>query len=544
MKAEKQAHKQLHFSIPLKLVLIFFLFLIPIYLLLLISAGAYMRSLEKQATSNAQSLLDLNLSDLDAEIKRIDRYFYDLQENDVNYQYLPRWSGSDRDWIAVYNVNRELYRQIKLSSYSCSYFLYLEAEDYLLFLNQALASSETQKLQEGLKASCSLSENTRWSIQEINGSPYLFHTIGYYDVYLGALIDLQPIMDTLKDQIGFPSTTITIQTINPKKTKENTSVSAEIYNTRKYLHIQLDRNELRRNMPYVSRVILVLGCILIILLPAILIFTFIQMLVRPLKKLEDGIRRFGLGDADYRIPPIKASEEFVQLNRSFNTMADEIQTLKIKSYEEQLEQERMLLQNLLLQIRPHFLLNFLNQIFSMAELEDYDGIKKNSLYLSNFFRYLFRSERIATFKSELELVDDYLDLMNERFLDCFYVERNIDPTLLKYRIPPLIVQNFVENIFKYAVSEGSFIRIGLSLQREGDYVVMTISDDGPGMDEKTLQLIRDAKPVKKADGTHIGIFNSSYRLKKLCGEDCILDIQSVFTEGTTVKIMLPIGKEK
>ncbi len=202
-----------------------------------------------------------------------------------------------------------------------------------------------------------------------------------------------------------------------------------------------------------------------------------------------------------------------------------------------------MLQNLLLQIRPHFLLNFFNQIYSMAELEDYTGIKKSSRYLTKFFRHLFRSERIATFRSELALVDDYLELMDERFLDCFGVERDIDESLLEYRIPPLIVQNFVENIFKYAVSEGNYIQIGLSLRKEDSYVVMTIADDGPGMEEEILEKIREEKPIEKEDGTHIGIFNSAYRLKRLCGEDCRLDVRSVLTEGTTVRIMLPLAAE-
>ena len=159
--------------------------------------------------------------------------------------------------------------------------------------------------------------------------------------------------------------------------------------------------------------------------------------------------------------------------------------------------------------------------------------------MSRFFRYLFRSDRIATLRSEFSLVDAYLELMEERFTDCFTVTRDIDEDLLETRVPPLIVQNFVENIFKYAISDSNLVDITLKLKPENGYCVITIADDGPGMEEDVLEKIRAFKPIEKADGTHIGIYNSLYRLRKLCGEDCLLDVQSVLTEGTTIRIMLP-----
>ena len=113
----------------------------------------------------------------------------------------------------------------------------------------------------------------------------------------------------------------------------------------------------------------------------------------------------------------------------------------------------------------------------------------------------------------------------------------VDDAVKKY-IADIVI--LMKTIFKYAVSDGNLIEICLSLKQENGYVVMTISDDGPGMEEEILQRIRDSKPIEKDDGTHIGIYNSLYRLKKLCGEDCILDVQSVLTEGTTVRIMLPL----
>ncbi len=525
-------------TIPVKIVLIFTALLVPIYALLLISAGAYLKSIEEQALQNTQSILDINLAQLESEISRIDSFYYNLLENDTAFQRLRRWSGSDDDKLALFRVNQTLRLQNPMISAPSSFCLYLEEADQLLFHDNTHAPVEVIELRQKIERSWFVSRNINWEVGTVDGRPFLFHTIGDDGVYVGAMIDLNRIMSNMQKEIPYEHVTVSLVT-DPGMPKEP-CVLSEVHRTKHFIRIDLDRREIRESMPVVSRIILIVGLFLVIVLPILLILVFMRMIVLPIRRIEEGMFRLASGEQDYRIPELQASREFVGMRNSFNNMASEIQTLKIQQYEEALEREQMMLQNLLLQIRPHFLLNFFNQIFSMAELEDYEGIKKSSLYLSRFFRHLFRSDRITTYKSELELTDAYLELMEERFTDCFTVTRDYDEKLMEYRIPPLIVQNFVENIFKYAVSDGNLVDIRLSLQKEEGYVVMTIADDGPGMDEKTLQMIRESKPIEKADGTHIGIYNSQYRLKKLCGNGCRLEVQSVLTEGTTVKILIPV----
>ena len=48
-------------------------------------------------------------------------------------------------------------------------------------------------------------------------------------------------------------------------------------------------------------------------------------------------------------------------------MADRIQDLKIEVYEKELDRKQMELSNLQLQIRPHFLLNTFNLIYTLAQ---------------------------------------------------------------------------------------------------------------------------------------------------------------------------------
>ena len=74
-------------------------------------------------------------------------------------------------------------------------------------------------------------------------------------------------------------------------------------------------------------------------------------------------------------------------------MADRIQDLKIEVYEKELDRKQMELSNLQLQIRPHFLLNTFNLIYTLAQRGQEKDVQQVILYLSDYFRYLFRSGR-------------------------------------------------------------------------------------------------------------------------------------------------------
>ena len=58
---------------------------------------------------------------------------------------------------------------------------------------------------------------------------------------------------------------------------------------------------------------------------------------------------------------------------------DRLKTLKIENYEKELARQRMELRNLQLQIRPHFLMNMFNLLYSFAQIENYQSIQKLAL---------------------------------------------------------------------------------------------------------------------------------------------------------------------
>lgn len=526
-------------GITIRIMIIFGVLLLPMYALLIVSAKSYLNAQESSAVNAAAGILELNINSLESECGQINYAFYDLQEYDSNYSRICNWTGSGEDYLAWMGVNRSL---ISLG-YDCEIknilFLYLDKTDEMLLISNDAEPSEKVYYKQAIRQENLLKRTLKWQLRQIDGKSYLLHVSESYGAYVGILMDLDKCAEQLTQQIRYDDTKVYVDT-NPLEWEdaEYITISRQIGTTDAYIHVQLDKNEISSTIPQIVRITYRVALLFILIFP-ILFAILWHMIVRPIRLIEKGIHKLEAGEQGYQIPYFKASSEFESLRASFNSMAGEIRNLKIASYEEQLERKQMEMQNLLLQIRPHFMLNIINQIFSMAQLRDYEGIQKMSVYLSRFFRHLFHGEKLVTLYWELELVHNYLEMMELRFAGCFEVEEEIDENLLQYEVPPLMIHNFVENIFKYAVREGNIITIRLSLQQRKDEIEIMIADDGPGMDAQTLEKIQAMQPIKRDDGTHIGIYNSAYRLKTLCEENSRLQVDSVLTEGTTVRIYLP-----
>lgn len=96
-------------------------------------------------------------------------------------------------------------------------------------------------------------------------------------------------------------------------------------------------------------------------------------------------------------------------------MADRLKTLKIENYEKELARQRMELRNLQLQIRPHFLMNMFNLLYSFAQIENYQSIQKLALYLSDYFRHIFQNGKdLQPFEREFMLIQKYLEISELR----------------------------------------------------------------------------------------------------------------------------------
>jgi two-component system LytT family sensor kinase len=188
------------------------------------------------------------------------------------------------------------------------------------------------------------------------------------------------------------------------------------------------------------------------------------------------------------------------------------------------------------QISPHFLQNSLTAI---AGLINSDPARARELVatFAGFLRASFRTPTDLTpLSEELRLVEAYLELENTRFSGRFEVKLNIAPEALSVRLPFLSVQPLVENAIRHGLeTRAGPGRLTIAAQDAGPEIVITIEDDGVGIDPDQLQRAIDGSEATP----HVGIMAVDTRLRKTFGPDYGLVITTAAGAGTEVSMRLP-----
>ncbi len=139
------------------------------------------------------------------------------------------------------------------------------------------------------------------------------------------------------------------------------------------------------------------------------------------------------------------------------------------------------------QISPHFIYNALNTIASFVRT---DPARARELILdfADFTRYSFRAAgEYTVLADELRNVDRYLTLERARFGPKLTVKVQAAPEVLNVVLPFLALQPLVENAVRHGVAANGGGTITVIARDEGTDCVITVEDDGVGMDPELLR---------------------------------------------------------
>jgi len=176
----------------------------------------------------------------------------------------------------------------------------------------------------------------------------------------------------------------------------------------------------------------------------------------------------------------------------------------------------------------------------MAKAKKADDIKNVIECVANILRYnLKKLDVMVTLEEEIEIIRNYIYIQKMRFGDKIEYLFSIDEEALGCQVPSMIIQPFVENSVIHGLEpmEGKGI-MELSVENQHQDIVVTIKDNGLGIDETTLEYIRSNRGKLLGDSRKgIGVNNVIRRLELIYGKN-VVDMDSKLGEGTTVKIHL------
>ncbi len=242
--------------------------------------------------------------------------------------------------------------------------------------------------------------------------------------------------------------------------------------------------------------------------------------------------------------------ELEMASKEFKGLLRKIKALKIDIYEKELEKQKTELETMQMQIRPHFYLNCLNLIHGMADMGQRQEIIGLTKMLSDYMRYVMRdAHAMTTLEDEVSFVRNYVQIQQIRYgKEAFSFEVIMDQGMEEYKVPAMLIHNFVENAVVHTVSLDSYVEITLYVVLEryedGKYLYLCISDTGGGFPEKILEAARSEKPVYYDGRKHIGISNSVKRLRLLYGERAKISFSNMDEGyGAVVEVRIPAQKE-
>lgn len=406
-------------------------------------------------------------------------------------------------------------------------------------------------------------KDLKWDAFEIDGQYYLYHVLSYNSRQIICMINVEDVIAPLSNiNIGEHGVT-TLQLENDQFTWKNKEMmhtartdsvltnqinfAADHSSLPFSLYMHVDQNQAPEAIMLIWLFIMILTFTIIVLLFVIL-SQINSHITKPIQEFSANLASINTNSELLDLQNSKILE-LEQANIQFKNLMHEIKKLKINIYEQELEKRRIEIDFLRQQIKPHFYLNCLTTIHSMAQAQMYDELSAMILLTINYFRYLFSSDQnYVNLDHEVRHIKDYLQIQEMRFGPTFSFHCDISEDVLHAKIPPLLLQTFIENSIKYAALSDNlleiFIHIHKTIVDNKPYLSILIQDTGKGFPPDILEKLNNREPLTHDSRPHIGITNIQKRLQLLYASDYKLSFANAKAGSAIVRIQLPFIQDK
>lgn len=560
--------KQLFSSSVIRVMCIVIAVMIPVNVVTILLGKMAVNRAEEQFASETKGALDLYMLQVEDAMKRAAWKTQQIAVDDVDFakinsKKITTTTEYYDELQSVVRLKEVMNKAIDDNIFAAGmYAFFPEKEIKIVESNYSSYQTELFEQINRIIEEKEIQKVGYWEVVDLETTDIALYVGKHQNAYFGAWFDLNQILRRIVKEDGNPQIQAFIsedRQIYSEKNAENIDLETVLNNPKKagYIVIRtenkyadfsliqvISRSTIKNNFSGMTQ-ILSWSMILVLLAIPVILYVLRRWMIVPLNQLSSAMKRIEHGDTEFRITEKSAGSEFEQINKNFNRMLDEMSELKIDVYEQQLEKEKIRRCFLSQQIQPHFILNAMNILYSY-EQDEYPLIQKMILCLSQYFRYIVNANTdFVELKNEMLHIRNYFEIQRARYPEEFFVIVEWDEELDNCLIPPLLIQNFVENAIKHSLMIGNSIDIFVIAKKMGDEKIQIfVADTGKGISDEILEKIKRFRETKQyQDGLGVGIQNAIERLEVLYEGKAELKIGRDRPNGTRVELILE-RKEK
>ena len=542
------------------------LFIAPIILALFFSNMLAIHTITDRVKALNYNTLSLYMENMEQRLEDVDRRLYNLLVLDSQVDALK----FSRDWNHM-NINasalaRSLNEDLAAYSTAEGMFVYSDRWDtcvnakkaYVYYVDQEELKDKIRSANETTDYDTAAYTKDHWHPDQVSGTELMVSDISDRDLRIGAYLSVDSWLGPLREKTAGQFDCVYLEdaagTAWGGTPPEDLTGYLEIRVPDSYGAFTLvglvRRSTMLVGLARWQRVTMAVAVVLAFLLVGFVLFYLQGAVASPVGELTRAMQRVRDGDLDVRVEPRGQFREFHVMGECFNEMVSQINHLKISVYEEQIQKQKAELHFLQLRSGPHYYLNSLNVLYSLAMKQDLPLLKKMILILSRQSRYMLKSaDTLVTMREELAHVSDYVQIQKERLPYPVEFTVEADPDLMEVLLPPLLIQTFVENSFKYGISTDRILRIRVQISScrrgERDWARLVIADEGQGFPEKTLEILRRGETVVDDLGAeHYGIENIRQRLELTYHRTIDFELSNPPEGGARTEIWIPVRPEQ
>lgn len=524
-----------------------------------------------QIYDQMSQMAQLYAQELDNRFLRISRNLFStiMDKNETNstfWKNVNLMKNGDYSEYAIGELREEYFSSAWEYGTEYRIFLYIHETDKLYQLS--MFSDGDYKISSEIAASireqiCKLDKKTyavkkKWDVIECDNEVYICKIAQEKGIALGCVVNVKSILEPFSElslgKHGYVSL-VNQDEVSIVALDHNGIISEpQDMNVKNTYTI---RQKLSRT-PFEIRVWISLGGVLslmtgsllgmtilifmILIMSSFLLFHVYSNIMKPLKVFTQNLKQYNEGG--YTLNMTEGNLlELEQIDDKFRTMIHQIRKLKITLYERELEKQKIEMDYLKMQIRPHFYLNCLNFIYSMIDFGNFEQARAMTKITSDYLSYIFQNttDKVPVL-AELKHCEDYLKILLLRYPDKFTYYFEVHDEVTNAEIFPFLIQVYVENAAKQALISDEKILISVTVYPEDrgneKYVNVFISDTGKGFSDEILCKLQNGQRISD-DGKHVGIWNCMRRFQYYYGNQGEINFSNSPLGGAVIDIHVP-----